>query len=167
MRANIAFYREKLKHFGATSNSGWVELADFAGCVADSRTKAHRFLVKKFGLGPMEAVDEFPKAKANTERRAVGRNFYNTPEWKTARYTAFRKHGNACQCCGASAKDGVHLHVDHIKPRSKFPELELNIDNLQILCEDCNLGKSNTDQTDWRPEAEIHQGNVTHLRSIK
>ena len=44
----------------------------------------------------------------------------------------------------------VELHVDHIKPRSKHPELELDINNLQILCKDCNLGKSNTDSIDYR-----------------
>jgi 5-methylcytosine-specific restriction endonuclease McrA len=42
------------------------------------------------------------------------------------------------------------MHVDHILPRSKFPELELDIDNLQVLCEECNLAKSNIDTTDWR-----------------
>src|SRR5262249_39926358 len=40
---------------------------------------------------------------------------------------------------------------DHIKPRSKFPELELELGNLQVLCADCNLGKRAWDQTDWRP----------------
>ena len=27
----------------------------------------------------------------------------------------------------------------------------MDIDNLQILCADCNLGKSNVDDTDFRP----------------
>jgi 5-methylcytosine-specific restriction endonuclease McrA len=26
----------------------------------------------------------------------------------------------------------------------------LRLDNLQVLCEPCNLGKSNRDETDWR-----------------
>lgn len=42
------------------------------------------------------------------------------------------------------------MHVDHIKPRSKYPELELEFTNLQILCADCNLGKRNHDSIDWR-----------------
>lgn len=37
------------------------------------------------------------------------------------------------------------------KPPSKFPDLALVLANLQILCEDCNLGKMARDQTDWRP----------------
>jgi 5-methylcytosine-specific restriction endonuclease McrA len=73
--------------------------------------------------------------------------FYNTREWLEVRYKTLVKYGKVCQCCGASA--GI-LHVDHIKPRSKFPSLELDIDNLQVLCEACNIGKSNKDVTDWR-----------------
>ena len=47
-----------------------------------------------------------------------------------------------CRCCGASPalKLGVQLHVDHVIPWSKGGETVL--DNLQSLCESCNLGKS-------------------------
>ena len=55
-----------------------------------------------------------------------------------------------CQCCGNSPKTGAVLNVDHIKPRKKYPELALDINNLQILCEECNHGKGNWDETDWR-----------------
>jgi hypothetical protein len=81
-------------------------------------------------------------------------SFYHTPEWRRVRYQALKKHGGACQCCGRTASRGHPLHVDHIKPRSKFPELELDLNNLQVLCEDCNLGKSAWDQTDWRGEGK-------------
>lgn len=76
--------------------------------------------------------------------------FYNLPEWQRLRYSAIEKYGNKCNACGRSPKDGVIIHVDHIKPRSISPELALDIDNLQILCEQCNLGKSNKFDTDWR-----------------
>ena len=59
-------------------------------------------------------------------------------------------YGNKCSCCGASSSDDVTLHVDHIKPRSTNPELSLDINNLQILCEPCNIGKINQWDTDWR-----------------
>ena len=73
--------------------------------------------------------------------------FYKTREWISARYKTLVKYGKVCQCCGASK---AVLHVDHIKPRSKYPHLELDIDNLQVLCEACNVGKGNKDVTDWR-----------------
>lgn len=77
----------------------------------------------------------------------MGSAFYQTREWREVRYKVFVQHGKTCQCCGS--REG-HMHVDHIKPRSLFPELELDKNNLQVLCESCNIGKSNTDQTDWR-----------------
>lgn len=76
-------------------------------------------------------------------------NFFRTMEWRQVRYLALRNSGG-CNCCGARAKDGVVLHVDHIKPRKDYPELALSLDNLQVLCEDCNVGKGSWDQTDWR-----------------
>jgi len=47
--------------------------------------------------------------------------------------------------------------VDHIKPRSKFPELELVFDNCQVLCNSCNMGKSNNDYTDFRPDQDLDE----------
>jgi 5-methylcytosine-specific restriction endonuclease McrA len=72
------------------------------------------------------------------------RNGYRT------RMEALKQHGARCQCCGASPADGVRLNVDHIKPRRLFPELALVLKNLQVLCAECNHGKGNWDQTDWR-----------------
>jgi hypothetical protein len=40
--------------------------------------------------------------------------------------------------------------IDHIKPKSKFPELTFSFHNLQVLCENCNMGKSNLFSDDWR-----------------
>jgi 5-methylcytosine-specific restriction endonuclease McrA len=77
----------------------------------------------------------------------MGKDFYKTREWREVRYKALVKFGKKCQACGES---GGFIHVDHIKPRSRFPALELDIENLQVLCEACNIGKSNTDTTDWR-----------------
>lgn len=76
--------------------------------------------------------------------------FYSSREWRTIRYMALNHYGNTCMACGVSPKQGAIIHVDHIKPRSVFPELSLDFSNLQILCEDCNIGKSNKSKTDWR-----------------
>lgn len=77
-------------------------------------------------------------------------DFYKSRAWQNIRYEAFKRYGRRCSLCGRGPSDGVILHVDHIKPRSKFPDLSLEIDNLQILCEDCNLGKGARDSTKWR-----------------
>lgn len=80
----------------------------------------------------------------------VRRDFYHSREWREVRYKALLRSDGRCECCGSGKAQGAVLHVDHIKPRSKFPSMELALENLQVLCLDCNKGKSNTDQTDWR-----------------
>ena len=44
-----------------------------------------------------------------------------------------------CQYCGRKSPDVV-LEVDHIVPSSKGGKTE--IENLQVACRDCNIGKS-------------------------
>lgn len=80
-------------------------------------------------------------------------NFYNSREWKALRVRALERYECRCMMCGRSPKEhGVVIHVDHIKPRSKYPELSLEFSNLQLLCDDCNFGKGNKYETDYRPD---------------
>lgn len=76
--------------------------------------------------------------------------FLQSREWKQLRMDALELYGGKCQCCGASAKDGAKLNVDHIKPRRFYPKLCLTLSNLQVLCADCNEGKGSVYSTDWR-----------------
>ena len=63
---------------------------------------------------------------------------------KGMRHEVFKRDKYTCRECGASKSDGVVLHVDHIVPVSKGGSDEL--DNLQTLCSDCNLNKSDVIQ---------------------
>lgn len=77
-------------------------------------------------------------------------DFYRSIAWRVVRYQALKRSKGCCECCGNRATALKPLHVDHVKPRSKYPELALALSNLQVLCEDCNLGKLAWDETDWR-----------------
>ncbi|MDI3318285.1 homing endonuclease associated repeat-containing protein [Pinibacter soli] len=59
------------------------------------------------------------------------------------RWTVLKRDNFTCKKCGSSpAKDQtIELNVDHIIPWSKNGETVL--DNLETLCTNCNLGKSN------------------------
>ncbi len=57
------------------------------------------------------------------------------------RYKVLHRDDFKCFKCGRSAEDGIKLHIDHIKPYSLGGLTEL--DNLQTLCNQCNIGKSN------------------------
>lgn len=73
--------------------------------------------------------------------------FYDLKEWLELSFKVRSKYPHQCMCC---FKTHGPMHVDHIKPKSKFPDLALTEENLQILCRDCNLGKSNRFNTDFR-----------------
>lgn len=59
------------------------------------------------------------------------------------RFKVLKRDNFTCIQCGASpAKEkNIELHVDHVVPWSK--DGETTIDNLQTLCLNCNIGKSN------------------------
>jgi len=65
------------------------------------------------------------------------------PVAKAKRFEIFRRDGYRCQLCGATAKDGVAMHIDHRIPVSRGGAND--DENLWLLCEPCNLGKSARD----------------------
>ena len=58
------------------------------------------------------------------------------------RFLVMKRDNFKCCNCGRSpaTTQGLELHIDHIKPWAKGGETVL--ENLQTLCSDCNLGKS-------------------------
>ncbi len=82
-------------------------------------------------------------SKANMYALANDPAFLNSFEWRQARFATLQRYGRKCQCCGATPATGAVMHVDHIKSRKRYPELSLNLENLQVLCDACNHGKSN------------------------
>ena len=119
-----------------------------------SNKKFERFARASFS-GTRGVLSDKNRKKPNAvtsyknNKRTVSKGFYDTREWRELRYDALKRYGKQCLLCGAQPPHVV-LHVDHVRPRSKFPEGELSIDNLQILCADCNLGKSNRNSDDFR-----------------
>ena len=99
-----------------------------------------------------QIAQEIKKArpKSASQVKASSKDFLLTYEWRRLRMEVLKKYGAKCQCCGATPETGAIIHVDHIKPRLLFPQLALDINNLQVLCHECNHGKGNWDMTDWR-----------------
>jgi hypothetical protein len=64
------------------------------------------------------------------------------------RWQVFQRDNWRCVSCGRGSQHDVILHIDHIIPRSKGGKDEL--ENYQTLCETCNIGKSNKDDTNLR-----------------
>lgn len=97
--------------------------------------------VKKFIKIEISSI-EFEKAKEEYEY-ANNPGFLLSYEWRQLRFKALQKYGRRCQCCGATPEGGATINVDHVRSRRNFPHLALELDNLQILCAECNHGKGN------------------------
>jgi len=102
-----------------------------------------------FGLLPKPIPTKKKKPKKQNENKKYER-FYQSAPWRMVRYDAYEKNDGRCECCGRSAKEGIYLNCDHIKPLREFWKLRLDPENLQILCNECNHGKGNRYSTDWR-----------------
>lgn len=136
------------RKLGMPGNIGEQKVADALSSMFGYAGEKRAVINRYFSVQPViTGVAEFEPM-----RRVARANdgFYESREWKELRYRVLEKHGTDCQCCGAGRKTGAVVHVDHIKPRSRYPELQLDFDNLQVLCEACNIGKSNKFDTDWR-----------------
>lgn len=82
--------------------------------------------------------------------------FYNSRAWLKVSFEAKVKNRqrygghNECELCHRRRPEVKSFHTDHIEPRSLCPERALDPTNLQVLCDECNIGKSNRDNTDFR-----------------
>lgn len=94
-----------------------------------SNYKIHNFAVMEFNI---ELLPN--KSKIKSKRRKT-----NVP--RGMRHEVFKRDNYTCVECGARKEDGATLHIDHKIPVSKGGTDELS--NLQTLCSDCNLNKSN------------------------
>jgi len=104
-------------------------------------------IIKKLtGHQKLKYEDLFNEDTSRKSYYVHSKIFYNSQGWKSLRFDFIKNMKSSgkmkCVHCGATG-DAVHFHVDHINPRSVFPELALEIKNLQLLCADCNMGKTN------------------------
>ncbi len=153
--ANEVLREEKLGREGNYSSKSQAKafLQDFAGALVRRGVRLARA-----SRVPMAARAKPPRIRVTKTIHYAfdaGDNlrldaFYESREWKMMRYEALRKHGALCQCCGAGPTPGKPLNVDHIRPLRVFWELRLDLNNLQVLCSDCNEGKGARHADDWR-----------------
>jgi hypothetical protein len=109
----------------------------------------HDPYTKRYG-GWLAAMRAFAGngAQAETDENTTLRTEPATPRNpRTAslrvRFEVMRRDRFRCCACGRSpaSTPGLELHVDHVRAWSKSGPTEP--ENLQTLCSDCNLGKSN------------------------
>ena len=65
-------------------------------------------------------------------------------KWQSIKTKARIRDDHTCQICGL--REIEIMEVDHIKPRSRFPELEYVLENLLTLCPNCHRRKTVRDR---------------------
>lgn len=73
------------------------------------------------------------------------KSFYNSKKWKDLRLYICQSRHYTCEECGDYG-DQVH-HIIEITPNNiNDPNITLNEDNLQLLCEECHNAKRRIDK---------------------
>lgn len=98
---------------------------------------------------PAETPIDRPSIDWNLESYLQENHPLKSRRWKLLRRYVLKRDGAKCAKCGET--EGI-LHIDHIKPRSRYPALIWNPDNLQVLCRPCNKSKY-LGETDYRKKA--------------
>lgn len=76
-------------------------------------------------------------------QRKQADSFYLSKAWRTVRAEALRRdHGMCVRCMerfmNGGEKPRLAVIVHHKKSRKEYPELELDLDNLESLCDICH-----------------------------
>ena len=64
--------------------------------------------------------------------------FYHKPAWRRVRLLALQRDNYLCQKCMRRKKITPATEVHHIKELEDYPELGLELDNLESLCWQCH-----------------------------
>lgn len=67
----------------------------------------------------------------------------NTRNFRTLKPELLAKFNNQCAYCGTKLYDPLMADVEHFYPKSLYPHLMQDVDNLLIACRACNMIKSN------------------------
>lgn len=92
-------------------------------------------------------------------------NFYTSEPWRTLRYIKIIEYGAFCQRCWINNFLIVSRNIEghHIIPRSKRPDLELDPENIVILCKRCNLQLGDSGIIDWDRTKEKRRNMDYHI----
>ncbi|MEQ9372999.1 MAG: HNH endonuclease [Coleofasciculus chthonoplastes F3-SA18-01] len=127
-------------------------LLDSLFCIAEGELPKLSQMLKNFKNWYLSDEEEYEEKLDSNDESS---DFTDLPELESYSFvraglwwSVLARDKWKCCSCGRSAKDGITLHVDHIKPRSLGGTDDIK--NLQTLCLKCNIGKSNKDSTDLR-----------------
>jgi 5-methylcytosine-specific restriction endonuclease McrA len=154
----LKFYQKHLDKINAYEDANFSDKYIRQTVKQEHKNNCNKFqVVKKKDVGKFDGntrneINKLNKFNRNNIDFVISDAFLESYAWRQIRLIVLKRDGRRCVCCGATPDTGAVMHVDHIKPRRLFPELALDEKNLQVLCSECNHGKGNWDQTDFKKE---------------
>lgn len=152
--------REARDRLGTKPNKGKPRIAKEPRQPSPAKLKAREaYRAKHLVMVTKDGKSLFDNVKQHAEKPERDA-FYASWDWRKLRMQVIKRHARRCMCCGSTPEDTtvdgkpVRLVVDHIKPVANYWHLRLVASNLQILCDECNMGKGAWDETDHRSDSE-------------
>lgn len=136
-------YKEEAQRILASDNTTFSpEMAtlEMEMCQAELVVPVCSFTVDNFDFKTVKLLlQEAIETKEKEQVNCIPQRRYRESIKPKLRYEILKRDHFRCTLCGASANDGVKLHVDHIFPVSRGGSTTRA--NLRTLCAQCNLGK--------------------------
>lgn len=134
---NLALVWEKLGHQPSRSELR-APLSQWSGSTYENQFRGWNAALIAFAEWAEATDQELPPSESSQERT---RRTKRQPDLRL-RFNVLRRDRFTCKCGRSPALDpSCVLHVDHVVAWSKGGETTL--ENLQTLCDRCNLGKGN------------------------
>jgi 5-methylcytosine-specific restriction endonuclease McrA len=76
-------------------------------------------------------------------RRKVPASYFDKYKQPDVREALRKMYGGLCCYCEGRIKDVSFDHIEHRKPKSKYPGDTFRWDNLHLACQQCNTAKGN------------------------
>jgi 5-methylcytosine-specific restriction endonuclease McrA len=95
-------------------------------------------IVNKYPQHKSFVYQSYKKWRLDKYNKSSENLFYHSPEYKFLRLTVLKRDGYKCTNCGKSGSTNNALQLEHIKPKSLYPELIYELSNLRILCINCH-----------------------------
>ena len=119
---------------------------------------ADAFQERYGGLAWMAWPPPHIRVEQNMQRKQAD-PFYLSKAWRTVRAEALRRdHGMCVRCMerfmNGGEKPRLAVIVHHKKSRKEYPELELELDNLESLCDICHT-REHPEKGKKKPETSL------------
>ena len=90
------------------------------------------------------------RKKAKNNYKHKNKSLYNSAVWKRLTSYIYEREKGLCQRCGKFVF-GKQAHNHHIIPVAVDPTLELEPDNIRLLCPECHIIEEHEDKQDNTP----------------